>query len=124
MSVAAIGINFTAKYSRTAIIEALRGHLEAHKKDHAAALEGYVKKKGKLLRDYGRAFKKDPKASCWDMVNLPTPVDAAKQYESTIKAFEMAEGNSVELAASAADAIFNDTWPWATAAKTSNSAYR
>jgi hypothetical protein len=124
MSAHAIGISFTARYPKVAIIQALREHLEAHRADHADALVGYTKKKQKLLREYMREFKKDPKYHPHAIFGLTTPVDASEQYESTIKAFEMAEGDSIELSSAAADAIFNDTWNWASNAKLSNSAYR
>lgn len=119
-----IGISFDANYDRLAVIAALKEHLAAHKVDYALALEAYTAKKTKLLREFNRAFKKDPKASLSEVYSMIAPVDTAKSYEATIKAFEMATGETIELSSEAADAVFNDTWSWANNAKVSNSYYR
>jgi hypothetical protein len=116
-------VNFKAKYSKDAILKSLASNLEAHRAEYVSALEVYTAKKTKLIREFVKAFKADPKTEAHAVNNLRPPVNAASNYERVIKLFTAAEDQTIELDSEEADAVFNDQWDFAVSAKLSNSIY-
>ena len=91
------------------------------KTDYDKALNKLAKASRKLIVNYNKD--KDLWNAYEEYDGLIRPVDASKTYDTYISLLSNSTSDNVELSIQDANAIINDEWDWAIAAKTTNAFY-
>jgi len=120
-------LDFKAPFSKKALLEALRRNKETFMKDYADACDVYFVDLQKALKELqddaaGRKFRAD-EYRLDTYGKMKPPINATKLYIQYIDMLELAQSDTIELSPSDYNAIINDEWDWAKAAKLVNSTY-
>lgn len=126
-------LNIQAEYETSFLVECLKKNKAEHVKEYGLALKNYHKirsERANVLIMNAEKIALDPANpmnSCFksynDLTSLTEPVDASKMYDEYIALLAASTSKTVKMEVSDANAIINDQWEWARAAKFSNSFY-
>jgi hypothetical protein len=126
-NLAGASLDFKAAFSKTALIAALKANKEAHCQDFDRAREVYFVDLRQRLSDltdsaHDAIFREDSYSVDY-YGKLKPPVNASKLYDQYIALLDRCVSETIELSPSDYNAIVNDEWDWAKAAKATNSTY-
>ena len=125
-------LNVISNYSVKFLIEQLEKNKKAHIEDHAKAVSVWKKDIDNLLKKIVKEAKKEigkynNKKELTDVYeeyfSLCEPVNAEKTYDTYISLLNNTTSEHISLSIQDANAIINDEWDWAIAAKTTNASY-
>lgn len=129
----ASSLNIETDFSTKYLVECLKRNKEAHLDEYANAMNKYLDlrcvKAAALVDAANEVYKNPTKEGTLvykvfnDLNNLKEPVDATKMYDQYISLLEASTSDTIRMDVSDANAIINDQWSWAVAAKMSNSFY-
>lgn len=123
-----IETNFDTTFLTKALKEHLRQHIEDYEKAMAVFKTDQVKRAQELKKVAskfinGEATSNDVYRAFTAFNGLTEPADAKKLYNQYINMFTASADETIKLSMSDANAIVNDEWEWAIAAKTTNASY-
>jgi hypothetical protein len=120
-------LDIEAEYKIAYLVSTLLDNRDKHITEYAKAKKGYDEERANKLKALSSAIEtgSDSKiqAAYNIYVSMKTPIDATEMYEEYISILENSSSETIKLQTSDANAIINDKWTWATAAKTINSTY-
>jgi hypothetical protein len=103
------------------ILEIVKDNKDKHNIIYQAALEGYWKKAGKLLRQKLRDISKHKHIEVF--LDLPFPENHEKDYDRIIKMLELSTDSIVTLDQNSFSQIVLNDWSWKESFKFTNSGY-
>jgi hypothetical protein len=120
-------LDIEAEYKISYLLTVLTKNRLNHINEYAEAKKGYDEEKAAKLKALMIAIRKGADAKIQAAYNsyfsMKTPIDAKDMYDEYISILSNSASDTVKLSISDANAIINDKWSWATAAKTINSTY-
>lgn len=125
-------LDISSGYYVSLLVASLEANKAAHIEDYKKAVEVYnrdVQTKLKLIAKMARKTITNPEMQknlikvYGDYCRLSMPVNASKTYDTYISLMSQTSSDTVVLSIQDANAIINDEWDWAIAAKNTNSSY-
>jgi hypothetical protein len=126
-------LNIEADFETSYLVNCLRNHRDAHRKDYEEAWANYLIVRAAKAKEIAKVANKLANSPEQDkhglmeaynsLVALTKPVNATEMYNQYITLLEASTSDTVTMDVNDANAIINDKWKWAQDAKFSNSFY-
>ena len=126
-------LNIKSNFSTKMLVSHLQSNLDKHIEEYDKAIEVYNKDVHKALIEllnitntminvntYSKSMLDDV---YYKVSNITKPIDAVSMYNEYITLLDLSVDENIELTLNEANAIINDSWDWATAAKLINGSY-
>ena len=120
-------LDIETSFKRSFLINKLAYHREVHVEELKKAMKVYEADRNlyaEKIASVAHSYKFDEIEQWYlRLKQLAKPVDATQGYDQYISILQAATDAEIKLSVSDANAIINDSWDWAVAAKTTNAFY-